>query len=160
VTRRLAALALAALAAVVHFAFTVPTRREVAMTVDAYGRARVDRHAAAGRLAALERRRDARAKAVSAANAAADPAATTRAVRLAVSRVLETSGAGGVHLGIRPGPEGADVAVTARGSADDVVRLAGDLARPEVGVVLGLVQMTRSADLVGVQIQGRGVARP
>ena len=156
----MAALLMAVLAAGLHLAFTVPTRRQAAMTADAYGRARIDRHEAAGRLAALQRRQEARARAVSAATeSSADPATATRAVRLAVSRVLEASRARGIQLGIRPGAEGVDVSINAQGSADDVLRLAGDLARPDVGVVLGLVQMTRGAGAVAVQVQGRGVAR-
>jgi hypothetical protein len=157
----MAAAAMAVLAAVLYFGVTVPTRRQAAMTADAYGRARVERQEAMGRLAALQRRLEARGRAVSAATGAgADPATTTRAVRLAVSRVLESSRARGVQLGIRPGSEGVDVSIQARGAAHDVLRLAGELARPEVGVVLGSVQMVRAGDTVAVQIQGHGVAPP
>ena len=151
---------MAVLAAVLYVAATLPMRRQTAVAADAYGRARVERQEASSRLAALERRRQARARAVSAAtDADGDPAATTRTVRLAVSQVLERSRARGVQLGIRPGAGGVDVSVRAEGPADDVLRLAGELSRPEVGVVLDVVQMTRAAATVTVQVQGRGVAR-
>jgi hypothetical protein len=149
------------LAAVLYFAAALPLRREAAETADAFGRARVLRHDAAARVAAVERRREARARAVAAVTeAVGDPATRTRAVRRSVSQVLERSRAAGVSLAIRPGAQGVDVTISARGSADDVVRLAGELARPDVGVVLGRVQLNRSSPGVNVVVEGLGVARP
>jgi len=161
VTSRVAAAVMLLLAAALYFVAALPMWREAAAAADAFGRARIERHDAAARVAALERRRQARARAVSAVTeAGGDPATSTRAVRRSVSQVLERSRTSGVSLNIRPGAQGVDVAITARGAADDVLRLAGDLARPEVGVVLGRVQLTRASPGVSVVLEGLGVARP
>ena len=74
-----------------------------------------------------------------------DPATSTRAVRRSVSQVLERSRASGVNLSIRPGAQGVDVTISTRGPVDDILRLAGDLARPDVGVVLSRVHLTRAS---------------
>ena len=160
-TARAAAAVMALLAAALYLAVAVPAGREAAEAADAFGRARLERQDAASRVAALERRREARARAVAAvSDAGGDPAASTRAVRRAVSQVIEGSRAEGVNLAIRPGVQGVEVAIAARGAADDILRLAGALARPEVGVVLGRVNLARAPGGVTVQVEGLGVARP
>jgi len=161
VTTRVAAAVMVLLAAALYFAAALPMRREAAAAADAFGRARTLRHDATVRVAALERRRAARARAVSAVTeAGGDPAASTRAVRRSVSQVLERSGSSGVSLNIRPGAQGVDVTLSARGAVDDVLRLVGDLARPDVGVVLARVQLNRASPGVTVSVDGLGVARP
>ena len=111
------------------------------------------------RLAELQRRSQARARAIAAVKGAADdPAVTTRAVRRSVAQAVEGARATGVHLAIRPGVKGVDVNVSARGSAGAVLDLTGQLARPEFGVVLERVSFTRSAGEVGLQIDGLGIA--
>ena len=89
-TSRVAAAVMVVLAALLYFAAALPMWREAAEAADAFGRARLERHDAAAHVAALERRREARARAVAAvADAGSDPAMSTRAVRRSVSRVIE-----------------------------------------------------------------------
>jgi hypothetical protein len=149
---------MAALAAVLYFAMALPMRREAAAAADAFGHARTERREATARAAALERRNQARAQAIAAVGGApADAAMAARAVRGSVSRVLAGARVGGVRLATHPGPRGVEVSVAARGSADEVLRLTGELARPEIGVVLERVQLSRSPGAVGVQVVGLGV---
>jgi hypothetical protein len=159
VTARAAAAAMILASLLLYFGAAVPMRARAAATLDEFGRARVRRHDAMARAASLERRNQARARAVAAVKgAAADPEAATRAVRRSVAQVLERSRAGGVHLAIRPGAGGVDVTVSAHGPAADVLQLTGALARPDVGVVLERVQMSRTPGEVTLQVQGAGVA--
>jgi hypothetical protein len=126
---------------------------------DAFGSARVERQDATVRLAELQRRQAARARAMAAVKGAtADPAVTTRAVRQSVARAVEGSRATGLQLAIRPSAAGIDVSVNARGAAEDVLDLAGKLARPEFGVVLERVDLARSDGKVSVKVTGLGVA--
>lgn len=156
---RQAALVCAAVAAVLYFAVARPLRAQASAYADAFGAARIERRDATARVAELQRRGQARARAVAAVKGAAgDPAGTTRAVRLSVAQAVEGSRAAGVHLAIRPSANGVDVNVTARGPAADVLHLAGQLARPEFGVVLERVSFTRSAGAVGLQVEGLGIA--
>jgi hypothetical protein len=161
VSGRTAALALAALAAVLYFGAARPLRARASAYADAFGAARVERRDASARLGELQRRSELRARAVAAlVGASRDPAVTTRAVRRSVAQAVEGSRAAGVHLAIRPSAKGVDVTVTARGPAADVLDLAGQLARPEFGVVLGRVAFTRTDGAVALQVNGLGIAGP
>jgi hypothetical protein len=156
---RVAALVMAGVAGVLYFGVARPLRAQASAYADAFGAARVERRDATLRVADLQRRSQARARAVAAVKGAADdPAVTTRAVRRSVAQAVEGSRAGGVHLAIRPSVKGVDVNVSARGRAADVLDLTGQLARPEFGVVLERVSFTRSAGEVGLQVQGLGIA--
>jgi hypothetical protein len=156
---RAAALVIAGAAVVLYFGVARPLRAQASAYADAFGAARVERHDASARLADLQRRSQARARAVAAVKGAAgDPAGTTRAVRRSVAQAVEGSRAAGVHLAIRPSANGVDVNVTARGAAADVLDLTGQLARPEFGVVLERVSFTRSAREIGLQVEGLGIA--
>ena len=156
---RPAALVIAGVAAVLYFGVARPLRAQASAYADAFGPARVERRDASARLSELQRRSQARARAVAAVKGAAgDPAVTTRAVRRSVAQAVEGSRAAGVHLAIRPSGNGVDVNVTARGPAVDVLDLTGQLARPEFGVVLERVSFTRSGGEVGLQVQGLGIA--
>ena len=136
-----------------------PLRAQASAYSDAFGAARIERRDAATRVSDLQRRSQARARAVTAVKGAAgDPAVTTRAVRRSVAQAVEGSRAAGIHLAIRPSAKGVDVNVTARGPAADVLDLAGQLARPEFGVVLERVSFTRSGGAVGLQVEGLGIA--
>lgn len=158
-SRRAAALLLAGVAVILYFGVARPLRAQAAAYADAFGAARVERRDATMRLAEMERRSQIRARAVAALTGAhRDPAVTTRAVRQSVARAVEGSRTAGVHLAIRPSPRGVDVSVNARGAAPDVLDLAGQLARPEFGVVLGRVAFTRSDGAVALQVQGNGIA--
>jgi hypothetical protein len=158
VTARAAALVMAAAAALLYFAVARPLRAQAAAYADAFGAARLDRREASAHVSDLQRRSQARARAVAAVKGAAvDRAVTTRAVRRSVAQAVEGSRAD-VHLAIRPSADGVDVNVTARGPAADVLDLAGRLARPEFGVVLERVSFTRSAGAVGLQVEGLGIA--
>lgn len=157
-TARQAALVMAAVAALLYFAVARPLRAQAAAYADAFGAARLERRDASTRVSELQRRSQARARAMAAVKGAAvDRAVTTRAVRRSVAQAVEGSRAG-VHLAIRPSADGVDVNVTARGKAADVLKLAGRLARPEFGVVLERVSFTRAADAVGLQVDGLGIA--
>ena len=158
-SRLSAALAMTGLAAVLYFGVARPLRARASADADAFGAARVERRDASVRLSEVQRRSQARARAVAAVKGAADdPAVTTRAVRRSVAQAVEGSRAAGVHLAIRPGVTGVDVNVIARGSAADVLDLTGQLARPEFGVVLERVSFARSGREVGLQVQGLGIA--
>jgi hypothetical protein len=153
------ALAMAALAVVLYFGVARPMRARAGADADAFGAARLVRRDTAAMLSELQRRSQARARAVAAVKGAADdPAVTTRAVRRSVAQAVEGARAAGLHLAIRPGRKGVDVSVTARGSAADVLDLTGTLARPEFGVVLDRVTFTRSSGDVGLQLDGLGIA--
>ena len=157
-TARQAALVMTAVAALLYFAVARPLRTQAAAYADAFGAARLDRRDASTRVSELQRHSQARARAMAAVKGAAvDRAVTTRAVRRSVAQAVEGSRAG-VHLAIRPSADGVDVNVTARGPAADILDLAGRLARPEFGVVLARVSFTRSADAVGLQVDGLGIA--
>jgi len=156
---RWGALVIVVVAAVLYFGVARPLRIQAAGYADAFGAARVERRDVTTRVADLQRRSQARARAVAAVKGAADdPAVTTRAVRRSVAQAVEGSRAGGVHLAIRPSANGVDVNVSARGRAADVLDLTGQLARPEFGVVLERVSFARSAGDVGLQVQGLGIA--
>lgn len=153
------AFVIAGVAAVLYYGVARPLRAQASADADAFGAARVERRDASARLAELQRRGQARARAVAAVKGAAgDPAVTTRAVRRSVAQAVEGSRAAGVHLAIRPSGNGVEVTVTARGPAAAVLDLTGQLARPEFGVVLERVAFTRSAGEVGLHVQGLGVA--
>jgi hypothetical protein len=159
VTARVIALAMIVLAAALHLGVAGPLRAQAAADADAFGAARVARRDAASRLAALQRRNQARSRAVAAVQGAAeDPAATTRAVRRSVAQAVEGARAKDVHLAIRPGRTGVEVAVTARGSVDDVLDLTAALARPESGVVLDRALFQRSEGEITLSVQGLGIA--
>ena len=156
---RVTGLVLLAAAAGLYFLGAARLERQAAAAADEYGRARVERQEALARAAALERRNQARGRAYAAVRgAAADPAAASRAVRRSVAQVVERSRAAGARLSIRPIAGGVDVSVSARGPVDDVLRLTGDLVRPEVGVVLERVQIQRGQGDVTLQVEGAGVA--
>jgi hypothetical protein len=156
---RPAALVIAVVAAMLYFGVARPLRAQASASAEEFGVARIERRDATARLSELQRRRQARARAVAAVKGAAgDPAVTTRAVRRAVAQAVEGSRAAGVHLAIRPRADGVDVTVTAHGPASAVLDLTGQLARPEFGVVLERVSFTRSSGEVGLHVQGLGIA--
>ena len=156
---RQSALVMAVVAAVLYFGVARPLRVQASAYAHAFFAARGERRDATVRLTELQRRSQARARAVDAVKGAArDPAGTTRAVRRSAAQAVEGTRAAGVHLAIRPGSDGVDVNVTARGPATDVLDLTGQLARPEFGIVLERVSFTRSEGGVGLQVQGLGIA--
>ena len=156
---RQSALAMAVVAAVFYFGVARPLRAQATAYTHAFFAARGERRDATAHLTELQRRSQARARAVAAVKGAAgDPAGTTRAVRRSVAQAVEGSRAAGIHLAIRPGKDGVDVNVTASGPAGEVLDLTGQLARPEFGVVLERVSFARSEGGVGLQVQGLGIA--
>lgn len=156
---RAGALLVAAIAVGLHVGVTRPMRARAAAYADAFGAARVERQDLTQRLAELQRRSRARARAMAAvAGAGSDPAVTTRAVRQSVAEAVRGSRASGVRLSIRPSDAGIDVSVLARGSATEILDLTGQLARPEFGVVLERVTLTRDDGRVNLQLKGLGIA--
>jgi hypothetical protein len=159
VSRPPSALVMAGVAALLFFGVARPLRAQAAAYAHAFFAARGERRDALARLTELQRRSQARARAVAAVKGAAgDPAVTTRAVRRSVAQAVEGSRDAGVHLVIRPSANGVEVNVTARGPAAAVLDLTGQLARPEFGVVLERVAFTRSAGAVALHLQGLGIA--
>ena len=156
---RAAAILIAGLAAVIQLGVARPLRARAGAYADAFGAARVERQEVRTRLSELERRHQARARAVAAVKGAAgDPAVTTRTVRQSVAQAVAGSRASGVNLTIRPSTAGVDVNVTARGNAAEILDLTSHLSRPTSGVVLDRVSLTRVDGRVALQVTGLGIA--
>jgi hypothetical protein len=146
---------LVALGIVLYAAVAVPMRRQAQAAADDYRRARDEARDMRARLARLERRDAAHLRAASAL-AGATPAGTVRTVRRSVVQTLLSARVSGVRLGVtaaRP-PFAARVHLTAVGSFPEVVALAGQVARPETGVVLERVRFGPRADGVTLDLEG------
>jgi len=157
---RLAGAVLLLLAAVLYVAGAVRVESEAAAASDEYRKARDQRHVARSRLAELERREAARARAVAVLAAARNASAGgLREVRRGLVDVLTRSHVSGVRLGVRPGrpPASAAVALSAEGSFTDVVRLTGELARAGNGLVLDRVRLVSRSPRVGLDVEASGL---
>ena len=152
---RILAAALLVLAVALYAAVAVPMQRQAAGAADEYRRARDDARDIRTRLARLERRDAAHARA-SHAVAADTPGAAVRAVRRSVVQTLQGARVSGVRLGVvaaRP-PYTTRVHLTAVADFNDAVTLTGLLAGPETGVVLDRVQLTPRGDGVSLELEG------
>jgi hypothetical protein len=144
-------------ALLVYAGLAVPLRARAGEARDGYGQARRLRQQAQGELASLERRAAAWRRAAAAAAAGKgqrEPAALRRAVLAA----LEGSGATAVRLGLRPGPRGASVRVSAIAPYAQAVGLAGELARPGAGLILTRVQFRPRTDRKQVTLDVEALA--
>jgi hypothetical protein len=152
-TLREAGAVAAVLAALGQYAVVAPLRARTAALVEAHRVAREERRAARARLRDAEARAEVARQAaalVRAAGPGGDEAA--REVRRAVVEAL--GGVRDVRLGVRPDRAGVRVELSARASAAEAAALLGRLARPEVGVVLEDVKLSRGPDGVDVRVDG------
>ena len=140
---------------VLYAAAAVPMQRPAAAAADEYRRARDEARDIRSRLARLERRDAAHARATALAGAST-PGETVRAVRRSMVQTLQDGRISGVRLAVLPGraPYAARVRLTAEGSFPDVIALSGRVARPETGVVLERVRLSPRADRVTLDLDG------
>lgn len=152
---RIVAAALLVLAVALYAAVAIPMQRQAAAAADEYRRARDDAREVRARLARLERRDAAHARASHAVNADT-PGAAVRAVRRSVVQTLQSARLSGVRLGVvaARAPYTTRVHLTAAASFADAVAFTGLLARPETGVVLERIQLTPRGDGVGLDVDG------
>jgi hypothetical protein len=156
VTRRILVAAPLLAALMLYVGVASPLRGRAAQARDAFAQARRERHQVQARLAPLERRESARRQAAAAFAAAAGvEGGAAAAVRRAVLATAEQAGAARVRLGVRPGPSEVSVRLAASAPYAEAVRLPGDVARPETGLVLQRVRLERRPDqrLIAVEIE-------
>ena len=157
---RVAGLVLLLLAVVLYVGGALRLESEAATASEEYRRARDQRREVRSRLAELERREAARARAVASLAAARNtPAGGLREVRRGVVDLVTRSHVSAVRLGVRPGrpPASTAVALSAEGSFGDVVRLTGELARAGNGLVLDRVRLFSRAPRVGLDVEASGL---
>jgi len=154
VIARWVAAALLAGGIVLYAAVAVPMQRQAALAAEDYRRARDEARDIRTRLARLERRDAARARAATVL-AGATPGDTVRAVRRSVVQTLQGVRLSGVRLGVsaeRP-PYAARVRLAATGSFADAVALTGLLARPDTGIVLDHVRLAPRGEGVALDLE-------
>ena len=157
---RVAGLALLLLAMALYVAGAVRLESQAAAASDEYRQARDRRRDARSRLAQLERREAARARAIAILAAARNaPAGGVREVRRGIVDLVTRSSVAGVRLGVRPGrpPASAAVALSAEGSFADVMSLARELSRAGRGLVLGRVRLEARSSRVGLDLEASGL---
>ncbi|PYQ48892.1 MAG: hypothetical protein DMF78_20110 [Acidobacteria bacterium] len=139
-----------------YAAVGAPMQRQATAAADEYKRARDEARDIRARLARLERRDAAHARAAAALPAAATPADTVRAVRRVVVQTLQEAHVSGVRLGVSAAraPYAARVRLSAAGPFAQVVSLAGLLARPERGLVLEKVRFSPRGETVSLDLEG------
>ena len=141
---KVAGIVLLLLAVVLYVAGALRLESQAAAASDAYRQARDRRRDVRSRLAELERREAARARAVAILAAARNaPAGGLRDVRRGIVDLVTRSRVSGVRLGVRPGgpPASAAVALSAEGSFADIIHLTGELAQAGRGLVLDRVRL-------------------
>jgi hypothetical protein len=146
---------------VLYAVAAVPMRRQAEVAADEYRRARDEARDIRTRLARLERRDAAHARAATALSGAATPGETVRVVRRSVVQSLQGAHVSAVRLGVqaaRP-PFAARVRLSAEGPLEDVVTLAGRVSRPESGVILERVRFAPRADRVILDLEAVALAR-
>ncbi|HUG54025.1 MAG TPA: hypothetical protein VMR21_10495 [Vicinamibacteria bacterium] len=155
------AVALLGAGGVLYAMAAVPMQRQAGVAADEYRRVRDEARDIRSRLARLERRDAAHARASTVLSGAATPGETVRVVRRSVVQSLQGAQVASVRLGVHPArpPFAARVRLTAEGPFDEVVALAGRLSRPETGVVLDRVRLTPRAGGVSLDLQAVTLAR-
>jgi hypothetical protein len=135
------------LAAVLTIAVAPPLRARAERARDAYAEARRERQQLQAQIAPLERRERARRQAAAvfahAGEAEGGPAAI---VRRAVLAHTEQAGATRVRLAVRSAGGAVAVRLSAEAPYAAAVRLPGEVARPEAGLVLQRVRLSRGKD--------------
>jgi len=159
---KVAGIVLLLLAVVLYVAGALRLESQAAAASDEYRQARDRRRDARSRLAELERREAARARAVAILAAARNaPAGGLRDVRRGIVDLVTRSRVSGVRLGVRPGrpPASAAVALSAEGSFADIIRLTGELAQAGRGLVLDRVRLDARSFRVGLDVEASGLGR-
>lgn len=157
---RAAGLVLLLLAVALYVAGAVRLESQAAAASDEYRQARDRRRDTRSRLAELEHREAARARAIAILAAARNaPAGGVREVRRGIVDLVTRSRVSGVRLGVRPGrpPASAAVALSAEGSFADVVSLTGELSRAGRGLVLERVRLDARSSRVGLDVEASGL---
>lgn len=139
-----------------YAAVAVPMQRQSAATAEEYRRARDEARDIRTRMARLERRDAAHARAATALAGAATPGGTVRAVRRSVVQTLQGARLSGVRLGVvaARAPFAARVHLTTEGPFSEVVALTDRVARPETGIVLERVRLVPRGDRVSLDLDG------
>ena len=161
-TRRLLLAAPFVAAVLVYAAATVPLRARAAQARDAYAQARRERQQAQARVAPLERREAARRQATAALARVGDAdGGPVAAVRRAVLATAERTGAARLRLAVRPAAGAVGVRLAATAPYERAVRLPGDVAGPETGLVLQRVRLERKANerLIAVDVEAAAPIR-
>jgi hypothetical protein len=158
--RAIAAL-MTVLALGLHFGLTARNREAAAAASDEFRRVREEKREVAQGLARKLRLEDARRRTgrLVPSESGVTPA---RAARLQVVRSLQGSGLSRVRLGVTPSarpPVAVSVRLTGEGSFEEVVRLAGDVARPGSGLLFQKVGLQTSDDRVGLLLQAAGLGQ-
>lgn len=157
---RIAAGVLGLLALLLYVAVARPLESRALAAGEEYRRARDQRRDARARVAELERRAAARARAAAILAAARNaPGGGVREVRRGVVDIVTRAGVSSVRLGVRPGrpPVSASVSLSAEGPFADVVRLTGELARPGSGLVLDRVRLVSRPPRIGLDVDASGL---
>jgi hypothetical protein len=164
VNARVAAGLIALVAAGVHLGLTTRYRAEAAAAADEFRQVRDERRRVAGQLGQKLRLEDAQRRAGRLpAEGEGGPLTPARAARLQVVRSLEGSGIERVRLGVAPAllpPKTVNVRLRGEGSFEDVVRFAGQVARPGSGLLLQEVALDTRQDRVGLSLDAMGLGRP
>jgi hypothetical protein len=159
---KVAGIVLLLLAVVLYVAGALRLESQAAAASDEYRQARDRRRDVRSRLAELERREAARARAIAILAAARSaPAGGLRDVRRGIVDLVTRSRVSGVRLGVRPGrpPASAAVALSAEGSFADIIRLTGELAQAGRGLVLDRVRLDGRSSRVGLDVEASGLGR-
>ena len=150
------------LAVALYAGVAAPLQRQAAAAGGEYRQARQARQRARSRLADLQRRDAARARAEAVLAAArAAPGGGLREVRRHVVDLVNRAHVSGIRLGVRPGhaPVSATVGLSAEGSFADVVGLTSELAQPASGLVLERVRLSSRATRVALDLSAAGLGR-
>jgi hypothetical protein len=161
VSARWVAAALLATGVALYAAVAMPMQRQAADAAEEYRRARDEGRDIRTRLARLERREAAHARAVTALPGADTPGGTVRAVRRSMVRTLQDARLSGVRLGVSAAraPFTARVRLTTEGPFSEVVALMDRVARPETGVVLEQVRLVPRSDRVALELEAVTLGR-
>jgi hypothetical protein len=155
-------LALAAVA--VHYLVTVPARAAVGQAADEQRRLREERRDLLRRLAPLDRREAARARALEALAAVPLPAgAEAQVLRRTVLARLAEQPLHAVRVAVRPGrgATAGSVSLACEGDLDAVLRSVSELVRPGSGLVLARARLAATPAGVSLDLDVHGVrARP
>jgi len=157
---KIAGIVLLLLAGGLYVAGALRLESQAAAASDAFRQARERRRDTRSRLAELERREAARARAVAILAAARNaPAGGVREVRRGIVDLITRSRVSGVRLGVRPGrpPASAAVALAAEGTFADVMSLTGELSRAGRGLVLERVRLDARSSRVGLDVEASGL---
>jgi hypothetical protein len=163
-SRRVVSAVLLAAAVILHFAYTAPGRRDIALAQESFGRARAERARLLAQIARQARGEQVRMRVahmdLKDPGPSPDPAARLRQSVLEAMRGLPLSG---VHLSVTraSAPLAATMSLQAQGGFPEIVKLSGRLVRPGAGLVLETVRFSPAGNggismaAAGVSLEGR-----